>query len=424
MSGVMVPAGQGSEVWVFEGPRLLAHLDDGPGLAVHRRRAMAGRGWVTGASMPVSAAGVAELLEAVDLRGRGGAAFPLARKIRTAIKARGRPVVVVNSAEGEPASAKDSALMLLKPHLVLDGAELVARALGASAVHVVVPGERPAVELAAKTALLERADSDLVPMTLHRAECRFVAGESSAVLELLAGRPNLPVTTSQPSAVSGLGGQPTVLSNAETFAQAAVLVRDGVDAYCSVGTNAEPGTRLLTIDGDGERPTVLEVAHGAALEPVLAAVDADADNGLLLGGYHGTWLSGAAVAGLTVSATAIKAAGAAIGAGVLLPLRAGACPVRRTAVVVSYLAGESANRCGPCRFGLPALAEAMREVALGTVGSAARLLQLCATVEGRGACHHPDGTTRAIRSMLAVFPHEVEAHLTSSCAAVELVGAR
>lgn len=416
MSGVPVPAGQGSDVWVFEGQRLLAHLDDGPGFAVHRRRTMTGSPW------PATAAALAELLEAVDLRGRGGAAFPLSRKVRTAMTTRGRPVVVVNGAEGEPASAKDSALMLLKPHLILDGAQLVARALKASAVHVVVPGERPAVERAARAALAEREGSDLVPTTLHRAECRFVAGESSAVLELIAGRPNLPVTTSRPSAVSGLGGAPTVLSNAETYAQTALLVRDGLDAYCSVGTNAEPGTRLLTIDGDGDRPTVLEVAHGTRLEPVLAAVDADADNGLLLGGYHGTWLSGAAVAGLTVSANAIKAAGAAIGAGVLLPLRAGACPVRRTTIVVSYLAGESANRCGPCRFGLPAVAEAIREVALGTVASAARLLQLCSTVEGRGSCHHPDGTTRAIRSMLAVFPHEVEAHLTGSCAAAELVG--
>ena len=442
MSHLTIPAGQGpagdtthaehsgtpygdsarsSDVHVFEGPRLLRDLADGPGLGMHRRRAPRALA-VPPRSQHVGA--LADLLEAVDLRGRGGAAFPLARKVRTATKAKGRPVVVVNAAEGEPASSKDSVLMLLKPHLVLDGAQAVAHALGASAVHVVVPGERPAVERAARTALAERADTGDITMTVHRAECRFVAGESSAVLELLAGRPNLPVTTQRPSAVSGLGGRPTVLSNAETFAQAALVVRDGVDAYCAAGTHAEPGTRLLTIDGDGERPTVLEVAHGTPLAPILAAVDADADTGLLLGGYHGTWLAGDVVAGLTVSATAITAAGAAIGAGVLLPLRAGACPVRRTAVIVGYLAGESANRCGPCRFGLPALAEALREVAFGTVSSTARLEQLATTVEGRGSCHHPDGTTRSIRSLLRVFPEEVDAHLSGSCAAGDLVGTR
>lgn len=418
MSGVSVPAGQRGDVWVFEGPRLLADLEHGPGLAVHRRRAIQGNPW------PRSGRELCELVEAVDIRGRGGAAFPLARKIRTAMKSRRRPVVVVNAAEGEPASSKDSSLMLLKPHLVLDGAQLVAQALGAVAIHVVVPGERPAVQAAARTALAERADADDVGMTLHHAECRFVAGESSAVLELLAGRPNLPVTTTSPAAVSGLDGRPTVLSNAETFAQTAILVRDGVDAYCGVGTPAEPGTRLLTIDGDGDRPTVLEVAHGTRLAPILSAVDSDAETGLLLGGYHGTWLPTDAVARLSVSAASMSTEGVAIGAGVLLPLRAGACPVRRTAAVVSYLAGESANRCGPCRFGLPALAEAVRDLALGSVGSDRRVLQLADTVERRGACHHPDGTTRSIRSLLKVFPREIEAHMAGDCTArPALVGA-
>ena len=411
MSGVRVAAGQGTDVWVHRGPRLLADLEHGPGLAVHRRRSIGRQPW------PTSGRELAELLEAVDLRGRGGAAFPLARKVRTAAKARGRPVVVVNAAEGEPASSKDSTLMLLKPHLVLDGAQLVAQAIGADTIHVVVPGERPSVQSGVRTAMADRADADLVPMSLHQAECRFVAGESSAVLELLSGRSNLPVTTSRPSAVSGLGGRPTVLSNAETYAQAALLARDGVDAYCSVGTPAEPGTRLLTIDGDGDRPTVLEVAHGTRLAPLLTAADADADNGLLLGGYHGTWLPPAAVADLTVSAMAMIEAGAAIGAGVMLPLRAGACPIRRTAAVVGYLAGESANRCGPCKFGLPALAHAVRDLALGAVRSSERIVQLMDAVERRGACHHPDGTTRSIRSMLRAFPLEVGMHLSGSCTA-------
>ena len=415
MSGVRVEAGQDAQVWVHEGPRLLADLDHGPGLAVHRRRSAERRPW------PASGAQLAELLEAIDLRGRGGAAFPLSRKVRTALKSRGRPIVVVNAAEGEPASSKDSALMMVKPHLVLDGAQLVALGIGSDTIHVVVPGERPAVQKAVRAALAERADADRVPMTLHVAECRFVAGESSAVLELLAGRPNLPVTTSRPSAISGLGGRPTVLSNAETYAQAAVLARDGVDTYCSLGTHAEPGTRLLTIDGDGERPTVLEVPHGTRLAPLLAAADADADSGLLLGGYHGTWLPPEAVVDLTVSATAMLDAGAAIGAGVMLPLRAGTCPVRRTAVVVGYLAGESANRCGPCKFGLPALAHALRDLAIGAVRSSERVVQLMDAVERRGACHHPDGTTRSIRSLLRAFPLEVDAHLSGSCLAAATV---
>jgi NADH:ubiquinone oxidoreductase subunit F (NADH-binding) len=188
-----------------------------------------------------------------------------------------------------------------------------------------------------------------------------------------------------------------------------------LDAYCGLGTANEPGTRILTIDGDGPGATVVEVPHGTMLVDVVEACDAPTSTGVLLGGYHGAWLSPAAVANVEVSAASMADAGAAIGAGVILPLHAGACPVRRTASIVSYLAGESARRCGPCLFGLPALAEAMRDLALGVVASDARLAQLANAVEGRGACHHPDGTTRSIRSLSSAFPREVEAHLAGTC---------
>jgi NADH:ubiquinone oxidoreductase subunit F (NADH-binding) len=416
-----VPAGQAGSVRVLAGPRLLAGLEHGSGLAAHRRRH--GTGWP--GDIPRarrSGADLAALIEAADVRGRGGGGFPFARKLRTALSTRGRRVVVVNAAEGEPASAKDSVLMLCAPHLVLDGAQAVAAAVRAVAIHVVVPGERQAVRDAVRAAVAERQHADPLPITVHEAEQRFVAGESSAVLELIAGRPNLPVTTSVPAAIKGLGGQPTLLSNAETYAQVAWLVAHGLDAYGELGTPTEPGTRVLTIGGDAPGATVVEVPHGTSLVDVLAACDAPTSTGLLLGGYHGAWLSSAAVATIEVSATSMADAGAAIGAGVILPLPPGACPVRRTASIVSYLAAESARRCGPCLFGLPALAEAMRDLALGTVTSDARLAQLANAVEGRGACHHPDGTTRSIRSLSSAFPHEVEAHLAGTCTIRAAVG--
>jgi NADH:ubiquinone oxidoreductase subunit F (NADH-binding) len=412
-----VPAGQSGSVRVLAGPRLLSGLEAGAGLPAHRRRH---------GSLPRGArhgAELAALIEAADVRGRGGGGFPFARKLRTALSTRGRRVVVVNAAEGEPASAKDSVLMLCAPHLVLDGAQVVAAAARAVEIHVVVPGERPGVRNAVLAAIAEREHTDPLPITVHEAERRFVAGESSAVLELIAGRPNLPITTTAPAAVTGLGGRPTLLSNAETYAQVAWLVAYGLDAYEELGTRNEPGTRILTVDGDGPGATVLEVSHGASLAAVLDRCDAPTSTGVLLGGYHGAWLSPSTVATLEVSAASMANAGAAIGAGVILPLHPGTCPVRRTASIVSYLAAESARRCGPCRFGLPALAEAMRDLALGAVTSDARLAQLTNAVEGRGACHHPDGTTRSIRSLASAFPREVEAHLAGGCTIRSAVGA-
>jgi len=292
----------------------------------------------------------------VDLRGRGGAGFPAAIKMATATSR--KAVVVVNASEGEPASHKDAALMMCSPHVVLDGAAAVAHALDTREVHIVVPSELPALRDIVEKALRERvAEGEHLKVRLHNAAPRFVAGQSAAVLQLMAGRANLPVTTWKPGAVSGHRGRPTLLSNAETFGHLGHLARVGSAGYGAQGTADEPGTTLLTLRGDGWEPQVLEVAFGTPLAEVLD--EAEMRQPLLLGGYHGTWLKPAELDGLRVSRVEMAAAGATLGSGVVLPLAEGWCPLVRTAELVDYLALQIAGRCGPCVNGLPAMAVAL-----------------------------------------------------------------
>ena len=380
------------------GPLLLSGT--GPDLAAHRAR------W--GAPDRLTAGRLEDRCRALDLRGRGGAGFPFADKLATAARSRGRPVVVVNASEGEPASHKDAVLVRTSPHLVLDGAVATARAVGAREVHLVT-GPHEVSELT--RAVAQRTDR--VRFSFHRAAELFVAGQSAAVIELVAGRPNLPVTTRKPSAVAGLRGRPTLLSNAETFAAVGVLATAGPEAVRRHGTPDEPGTTLLTIDGDGPVRTrrVVEVAHGTPWVDVLPGERLD--SAVLLGGYHGTWARPGALRGLTVSRRDLAAAGLSLGAGVVLPAE-GRCPVRRTAELVDYLASQSARRCGPCLNGLPALASAFRAVVEGH-SRLQEVRRLAGLVDGRGACAHPDGTARLVRSLLVACPEAVEAHVDGGC---------
>ncbi|MGZ4753143.1 MAG: NADH-ubiquinone oxidoreductase-F iron-sulfur binding region domain-containing protein [Oryzihumus sp.] len=395
----------GQRLTVAQGPRLLAHVADGPGLDAHLRH----HGPPPRPGLQV----LGEALRLADVRGRGGAGFPFARKVETAAVSRGRAIVVVNLSEGEPASAKDAALALVAPHLVLDGAAAVAHALGTREVHVVVPGEHVDVASSVHRAVAERSGVDRRPRwQLHTAAPRFVAGQAWAVLELLAGRENLPVTAWQPESRRGHKGRPTLLSNAETFAQVATLLRLGAPAYGALGTVEEPGTCLLTVDGDTPAPRVVEVAHGTPWRSVLGAATAGP---VLLGGYHGTWAAPGALTGLTVTRAAMARHGLALGAGVVLPLADDDCPVEVTAAVVGYLAGQSAGRCGPCSNGLPALADAVTRMAAGDEAALARVQELAGVVVGRGACAHPDGTVRLVGSLLTAYGDEVTAHLTDGC---------
>jgi NADH:ubiquinone oxidoreductase subunit F (NADH-binding) len=382
---------------VLAGPWLLAGAADGPGLAAHRAR--------YGDTPTTDLPGLLAVVESTGLRGRGGAAFPFATKLAATAAGSGRPVVVVNLAEGEPASSKDSALARTSPHLVLDGAVATARALGARQVHVVLPGDRPLTTAAVDTALTERRDRR-VRLVRHVAAPRFVAGQARAVLELMAGRPNLPVTAWTPEAVAGHRSRPTLLSNAETWAHVGRLLHTGPPH--GLGTDDEPGTTLLTVRGSGV-VSVREVEYGTHLRHVLPA---DGEHAVLLGGFHGTWATARDARELRISVSGLRDAGYSLGAGLVMAVEG--CPVTWTQRVVAYLAGQSAGRCGPCFHGLPALASAV--AALDDGGGTGRVTDLIGLVERRGACAHPDGTVRLVRSLLASYADEVDRHGAGHCA--------
>lgn len=403
------------DIRVLSGPLLLAGLDAGPGWEAHVAR--------LGPVPDLSADQLMDLTTSANVRGRGGAGFPFARKLATVLASRrfGRPpVVVVNAAEGEPASAKDSALLRHTPHRVLDGALIAARAVGASDVHVVTSADRPRNTTSVVAALAQRPP-ERVRWHQHEAEGRFVAGQAQAVLQSLAGRPGLPVTAWVPEAVRGHRGRPTLLSNAETFAQVAALARVGAARYAATGTDAEPGTTLLTVGTTPGRcgqlgvPTVMEVGHGQAWSRVLTSEILDRP--MLVGGFHGRWVRPGGLSERTVGNADLADLEVSLGAGVVLALAEGACPVQVTADIVTYLAEQSAKRCGPCRLGLPALAEEMQQLGAG-VDTLVRLRELAGLVTGRGACAHPDGTARLVGSLLTTMRESVRGHLSGYCACV------
>jgi NADH:ubiquinone oxidoreductase subunit F (NADH-binding) len=391
------------QVRIHAGPALLSGVADGPSLEAHRAR--------YGGVPAVRLDALVEMVARAGMKGRGGAAFPFATKLEAAARGR-RPVVVVNLSEGEPASAKDTALALSRPHLVLDGAAATARALGAREVHLVLPGDRPAPRRRMRQALRERDDG--LRWQEHTADARFVAGQARAVVELMAGRPNLPVTAWAPEAVEGHRGRPTLLSNAETWAQVGRLLHTGPAAYAQLGTPDEPGTTLLTLSRRGCVPEIVEVPFGTRMREALPS--ADPATPALVGGFHGAWTTWATLGDARVSVPGMAALGMPLGAGVVHLTHTDECPLAFASAVVDYLAGQSAGRCGPCLNGLPALAQAVRAVLVGD-DATDRVEQLSGLLTRRGACAHPDGTVRMVRSLFTALPHEVAAHRHGGCLA-------
>ncbi|WP_298517612.1 NADH-ubiquinone oxidoreductase-F iron-sulfur binding region domain-containing protein [uncultured Nocardioides sp.] len=344
------------------------------------------------------AAQLATALACVGLLGRGGAAFPVAAKLRGVATGR-RTHVLVNGSEGEPASHKDRILMRLAPHVVLDGALAVASALEAGHLTIVV---QDGLSLASMTAAVrERQDARAVRLVRH--DHGFVGGEVRAVVRSLSGGPAAPPGRRVLPTVHGIDGRPTFASNVETFGHIALVASLGVDRFAEVGAPDEPGTTLVTLLGDVPHAGVLEVPTGL---PLAALVGAD-HGPVLVGGYHGTWLPRASE--LLVSRPALRAAGAPLNAGVLARLPQDTCALGEVAAVARWLADESSGQCGPCFFGLPNLADILDQPAVGRpmLPDAYRRAGL---LPGRGACAHPDGSAGFVRSALEVLDEEIAQH--------------
>jgi NADH:ubiquinone oxidoreductase subunit F (NADH-binding) len=375
-----------------------------------------------------------EDVRAAGLTGRGGAAFPVHRKLSAVLSAPGSAVVVANGAEGEPASSKDKALLLLNPHLVLDGIQLAAEATGATdtVLYVALDAEK-ARWLNTLITQRQNLNLDHVDVRLFAAPPKFLAGQESALASRISGGKALPAFAPPRVFERGVDGRPTFVSNVETLAHLSLIARYGPAWFTSAGTPDEPGTMICTLHQADGRVDLTEAALGTPLAELLdlQAVQPKGDDPLstpangavLIGGYHGTWLPTATAARLTLANASLRRHGASVGAGVLAALPAARCGLAETARVVRYLALESAGQCGPCRNGLPRIAGALADLA--NVGQGRRpnptLLQELDRwswlVYKRGACAHPDGTVRFVTSALKTFEAEIAAHREGRCTA-------
>jgi NADH:ubiquinone oxidoreductase subunit F (NADH-binding) len=364
-----------------------------------------------------------QLLGEVDLSGllgRGGAAFPLAVKVR-AVRDNGRrcggAVIVANGEEGEPASIKDRWLLRHRPHLVLDGMRLAARMVGAAHAHVYV-SDRPAAE-AIETALAE-VDGDVftgLTITVLTVEPTYVAGEETAAVRVLNGGPAKPTDKPPRPFEEGVAGLPTLVSNVETLANLPFLVRHGAQVFREHGTSMSPGTFLATITGAARPPALYEIPHGVAFTDLLRlhGVPADQVSGVLMGGYF-AGLVNTDILDATLDHESLRRLNSGLGCGAIAILTED-CPVAVAASVMAYYDRENASQCGSCFNGtaaMSAVTEALRD-GLATDEDLARLERWSVVLRGRGACATLDGACNVAASLLVQFPQLVARHLENGC---------
>lgn len=414
MTGTFAPTELAVATWRGCAPRLLRAPAGVEDVGEYRRQ---------GGYRPLAAA--ADLLEDVELSGllgRGGAAFPMAVKLRSVRDAARRghdTVVVANGEEGEPASIKDRWLLRHRPHLVLDGLRLAARTVRSDRAVVYVSD--PLAARAIDTALAELDDDTLggLVVAVVRVDPGYVAGEETAAVRAINGGPAKPTDKPPRPFEEGVGGHPTLVSNVETLANLPYVHRHGAEAFRAEGTPVSPGTFLMTITGAGRPPALYELPHGLAFTDLLSmhGVPADTVRGVLMGGYFAGLLN-REVLDATLDHETMRRLGSGLGCGAISILTE-ECPVAVAASVMAYFDRENADQCGSCFNGTAAMSAvtgALRD-GVATSDDLTRLERWSVVLRGRGACATLDGATNVAASLLVQFPQVVARHVHNDCEA-------
>ena len=352
------------------------------------------------APLPHVGHGLIDAIERAGLVGRGGASFPVATKWRAvAQRSRGRAVIVVNGAEGEPQSKKDRLLMTTRPHIVLDGAFIAARVLRARRLVLYIGERHSAARDSIVRALAQRSEPERGIVTLAAAPARYIAGAEAAVIHFLNDGVATPVNIPPYPFERGVDGAPTLVQNVETLAHVATLARTG----------EAPDSVLITLVGGVTKPGVLEVDSRTTVTEAINQSGGltETARAVLVGGYFGTWMQPDQAWRLRLDSSTAR-----LGCGVIGVLPSSRCAVCEVAAIMRYLAAESSAQCGPCFFGLRALADACAQMAAhGSSRDVLRRLQRwSAEVRGRGACKHPDGAVLFLSSAMQVFADEFATH--------------
>lgn len=334
------------------------------------------------------AEGIIAVVREAGLTGHGGAGFPAAAKWEAARQHPGPRYLVVNGAEGEPGSYKDRHLMARAPHQVLEGALIAARAVDASEIVVYINSEFGAAQEALAGAIEALRGTDLagtlVPVRLLLENHVYIAGEETALLAVLMGRPAWPWPKPPYPTERGYLGRPTVVNNVETLAHVPVILRRGADWY------RERQPTLFSVTGDVTRPGVFELPLGIPVRDLIEQAGGppagDRVAAVLPGGYSLPWLR-ADQLDVTFDADALGAAGTGLGASVIVVGEQQGLGLA-AARIAAFFARETCQTCPICVTGTARLAELLRPGASRALAAAESrdITALAAEHRGKGIC--------------------------------------
>jgi NADH-quinone oxidoreductase subunit F len=363
---------------------------------------------------------VIDELLAANLRGRGGAFFPMGRK--ASFLAPGPPrYLVVNADESEPGTFKDREILFGDPHRLIEGCLITAHAIGCEQVFVYIRGEYLREFEILRAALDEVRDAGLlggVTIVLHRGAGAYICGEESALLESLEGKRGQPRARPPFPAVAGLYQAPTLINNVETVSTVPVVISMGGEEYARLGVPPDStGTRVFSLSGNVVNGGNYELELGTTLRELIYDIGGGIPDGralkAVIPGGSSTPVLRADQIDMPLDANSASELGTMLGSGAVIVVDDRACLVQLTLRIAQFYMHESCGKCTPCREGTRWVVQIVRKIEEGhaSEGELDLLLDACDRILGKCLCPLGDADAMAVADFVDKFPEEFKAHI-------------
>jgi NADH-quinone oxidoreductase subunit F len=364
---------------------------------------------------------IVDELIASNLRGRGGAGFPMGRKASFLAKGTGKPTYLcVNADESEPGTFKDREIMLRNPHRLIEGCLVTAHGIESQNVFIYLRGEYLDVFEVMRAALADVREAGLlgdVTIVLHRGAGAYICGEESALLESLEGKRGQPRSRPPFPAVSGLYGSPTLINNVQTIATVPPIIEHGAAWYTAIGPETSPGTVVFSLSGNVERPGNYEPELGTPLRHLVYDLGGGIPGGrelkAMIPGGSSTTVMTPDLIDTPLDYNSVAEVGSQFGAAAVIVIDDRACMVQMALRSTQFYMHESCGKCTPCREGTRWMVQLLRKLENGHAEQSELdlLLSVADRVMGKCLCALGDFAAGPVLEYARAFREEFQRHI-------------
>ena len=363
------------------------------------------------------------------LRGRGGAGFPTGKKWQFAYaQPDGEKFVVCNGDEGDPGAFMDRSILEGNPLSVIEGMAIAGYAIGAQNGYFYVRAEYPIAVHRLKVGIKQAEEMGLLGDNILGTDfsfhCHirlgagaFVCGEETALLNSIEGKRGMPRPRPPFPAVKGLWQKPTIVNNVETLSVIPYIVRNGAEAFASIGTDGSKGTKVFALGGKINNVGLVEVPMGTTLRELIYEIGGGIPDGkefkaIQTGGPSGGCLT-AKDLDTQIDFDTLKARGSMMGSGGAIVMDEDNCMVDVAKFYMDFICDESCGKCTPCRIGTKRLLEYLEKITDGraTMKDLNELEELASIIQVGALCALGQTAANPVLSTLRNFRDEYLAHI-------------